>query len=185
MNCSCGKTNSIRRIATEAAHVPIDIDVRVERVHVAHRSSSRVSKNHTLVVHLANSKNADFGSALKYYDDAMQHGRAQLVPPQLSCAPAPWSHAATKGWSECVNVAPCVHTSPSTSPPPPPPLPPDSPPPPGRGSSSTSPKARRRPQPPPLVGWIPLALREVCKAYHAAKQGGGKAASMSQGIIGL
>ena len=128
--------------------------------------SSRVSVNHTLVVHLAQAKSHNFSAALDYYDARLGAGRAPLIGPRLRCAPTSWTHLAARRWQECVNVAQCLDSRMTLSPPPPPPPPPHPPPLPasettGRGA----PQVRRR-VPPPREGWVPAAVRETCKMWR-------------------
>jgi hypothetical protein len=116
-------------------------------------------------MHLAQSKNGNFSASLSFVDAAVDRGAAPLRTPRLRCTRAGWSHAATQHWTECLNVAPCLGLSPSTSPPPPPPNPPNSP-----KLADGTPSPRRRPVP-SLVGWMPAGVRDSCKAWHATQSG--------------
>ena len=120
--------------------------------------SARVNAQHTLVAHLAQSKNGDYAKTLSFYEGAVHGGRAPLKRPRLRCAKTGWTHTAAKHWRECVNVAHCEGLDPSVPPPPPPPPPPLVP----------EPERRRKP-PPPLTGWLPAGARETCKLWHRAK----------------
>ena len=107
--------------------------------------SSRFSKNHTLVVHLADAKNGNFGNVLDSIDERTGGGSAALVPPRLHCKPVRWLHTATRNWTQCLNLAPCESLKHPRPPPPPPPT-----------------NLSLKPGPPSFEGWLPAPVRGSC-----------------------
>lgn len=70
---------------------------------------ARFHENHTLIVHLADSKSAlsmaNVSTILDNLDQRVQYGAAPLVRPQLGCTPSRWLHNAAMNWVSCRNTA--------------------------------------------------------------------------------